>query len=404
MTAAVCRNGHPQNPDNLRHRTGDRAGQTECLACYRAADTRRKRRARATNPAAASRADRVRQARKRAAQLGLRVIQRGNVFTLHSDAEGTVLTGSIAAIEKYLGEIYEPAPCGPQRAKVPAAWREPIRAYCEHLAGIGRSPATIRAHRLAVTRLGRELRCTPRELTAERIIGWFSRQRWQPETRRYYRATVRSFSAWAYRAGILPVHIADDLPAVRIPAGVPRPVPDSVLSAALAAADERVRVMIRLAAEAGLRRAEVAKVHVRDVQDGPGGAQLVVRGKAGVVRVVPLSEDLAAVIRNGAAAHTPELAAYGSGGYLFPGQDNGHLSAHHVGKLVAAALPEGWSMHKLRHRFATRAYRHGGRNIRAVQTLLGHSSVATTERYTAVDADEIRAAALAAATVNDITG
>jgi site-specific recombinase XerD len=69
----------------------------------------------------------------------------------------------------------------------------------------------------------------------------------------------------------------------------------------------------------------------------------------------------------------------------------------HVGKLVAAALGPGWSMHKLRHRFATRAYRHGGRNLRAVQALLGHSSVATTERYTAVDDDEIRAAAMAAA-------
>lgn len=53
-------------------------------------------------------------------------------------------------------------------------------------------------------------------------------------------------------------------------------------------------------------------------------------------------------------------------------------------------------MHKLRHRFATRAFRHGGRNLLAVQRLLGHSSVATTQRYTAVDDDELRAAALAA--------
>ncbi|WP_241666389.1 tyrosine-type recombinase/integrase [Mycobacterium marseillense] len=46
-------------------------------------------------------------------------------------------------------------------------------------------------------------------------------------------------------------------------------------------------------------------------------------------------------------------------------------------------------MHTLRHRFATR----GTRNLRAVQTLVGHASIATTERYTAVDDDEIRAAA-----------
>lgn len=53
-------------------------------------------------------------------------------------------------------------------------------------------------------------------------------------------------------------------------------------------------------------------------------------------------------------------------------------------------------MHTLRHRFATRAYR-GTRNIRAVQELLGHSSIATTQIYTAVDDEEMRAAMLAAA-------
>lgn len=52
-------------------------------------------------------------------------------------------------------------------------------------------------------------------------------------------------------------------------------------------------------------------------------------------------------------------------------------------------------MHTLRHRFASRAYR-GTRNLRAVQTLLGHASIATTERYTQVNDDEIRAAAACA--------
>lgn len=341
-------------------------------------------------------ANRARQARRRASQLGLRMIQRGNTFSLHSKADGVTFTGSLGGLERYLEEVYEPAPSGPARAAVPAAWRAPIRAYCEHLAGIGRAPGTVRAHRLAVARMGRELRCAPCELTAERLIAWFARQRWQPETRRHYRSVAKSFASWAYRAGVVPVYLGDDLPTTRIPASTPRPVPDAVWAAALAAAGPREQLMLRLAAEAGLRRGEVARVHVRDVVDGPGGPQLVVLGKGGKTRVVPISTSLANLVRLGAAGHSPEFAAFGYSGYLFPGDEDGHLSAQYVGKLVGAALPPEWSMHKLRHRFATRAYRHGGRNIRAVQHLLGHSSVATTERYTAVDDDEIRAAALAA--------
>jgi integrase/recombinase XerC len=97
---------------------------------------------------------------------------------------------------------------------------------------------------------------------------------------------------------------------------------------------------------------------------------------------VPVGDDLAAAIA-------------GADGWLFPGDENGHLSPRWVGKLMAGALPDHWTAHTLRHRFATRAYR-GSRNLRAVQVLLGHSSVATTERYTAVDNDEIRAAMLSA--------
>ncbi|WP_336622215.1 tyrosine-type recombinase/integrase [Mycobacterium marseillense] len=142
-------------------------------------------------------------------------------------------------------------------------------------------------------------------------------------------------------------------------------------------------MMLRLAAEAGLRRAEIARVHRRDLTRGPAGAALLVHGKGGKLRVVPLGDDLAAAI-------------VGASGYLFPGDEDGHLSPRWVGKLMAGALPDHWTAHTLRHRFATRAYR-GSRNLRAVQTLLGHSSVATTERYTAVDDEEIRAAMMAAA-------
>jgi len=122
-------------------------------------------------------------------------------------------------------------------------------------------------------------------------------------------------------------------------------------------------MMMRLAAEAGLRRAEVAQVHPGDVVEGPGGPQLVVHGKGGKTRVVPISGDLAAVIRRGAAGHTPYLPTHGWWFRAWPA--SGHLTAAHVGKLVAAALPAAWPMHQLRH------YR-GSRNLQAVQVMLGH--------------------------------
>ena len=142
--------------------------------------------------------------------------------------------------------------------------------------------------------------------------------------------------------------------------------------------------MMRLAAEAGLRRAEVAQLHVRELLDIDGPA-LLVHGKGGKTRMVPISDLLAAMLRDSAAGD----------GYLFPNGHGGHLSAGHVGKLVQRALPPEWTMHTLRHRYATRVYR-GSHDIRAVQTLLGHASVLTTQRYAAIADDEIRAAAACA--------
>jgi site-specific recombinase XerD len=81
---------------------------------------------------------------------------------------------------------------------------------------------------------------------------------------------------------------------------------------------------------------------------------------------------------------------------VFPGQVNGHLTSGYVSKLVSDALPPGWTAHTLRHRFASVAYS-ADRDIRAVQELLGHASVATTQIYTAIPKDALRRAVNAAA-------
>lgn len=237
------------------------------------------------------------------------------------------------------------------------------------------------------------MRCPPGEVEPDRLVAWFGRQNhWAAETRRGYRNTLRSFFAWALSEGVVTANPALALPKVRAGKARPRPTPDRAWSDALAAADPRTTVMLRLAGEAGLRRAEIAAVHTRDVIDTEDGPELLVHGKGGKERIVPLSTELGDLVRGGAAGHTRGANKWG---WLFPGADGGHLSARRVGELLRDALPGQWTGHTLRHRFATRAYR-GTRNIRAVQELLGHESVATTQVYTGVDAEELRAAMMAA--------
>lgn len=279
------------------------------------------------------------------------------------------------------------------RKPVPAAWVEPIDDYLLTLAAAGHSPGTLKARRSYLTTLARGLGCPPDAVTGEALVEWFGRQaHWTPETRKGYRSSARGFFGWAYRTGRVPAYLGDELPRPRPPRAVPRPVPDTAWRSTLASADARTTLMMRLAAEAGLRRAEVARVHTADLTESFGGAQLLVHGKGGKQRVVPVAEDLAALIRLGAAGHTPGAPATG---WLFPDGTGDHLTPNWVGLLVSRALPDGYTMHALRHRFASRAYR-GTRNLRAVQQLLGHESIGTTERYTAVDDDEMRAAAACA--------
>ena len=135
--------------------------------------------------------------------------------------------------------------------------------------------------------------------------------------------------------------------------------------------------MILLAAYAGLRRAEVAAVHSRDIE----GTSLRVVGKGGRVRVIPLHPAL-------------EEALNGLDGYVFPGRLQGHVSADNVGKTLSRLLGPGWTAHTLRHRFASRAYA-AERDIRAVQELLGHSKLETTQLYTAIPDGALRTAVLA---------
>ena len=321
--------------------------------------------------------NRARIARARAQRLGLTLTQRGIVFTLTDTDNVTLAVGVLGTVDAYLLARANPRKPGPPRStRPPAAWRRHVDDYLLTLAAGGQRETTIRHRYSHLCMVARGLGCPPEKVTAEKLLNWLGRrQHLAPETRHGYRSTLVGFFAWMYQTGRIPVYLGDALPKVRIPKAPPRPASDAAWQAALGKADRRTELMLRLAGELGLRRAEIAQVHASHFDDGR--RELLVYGKGGAQRIVPVPDYLAAMIRESGT------------GWLFPNRAGGHLSPQHVGKLISRALPDHWSAHTLRHRMATRAFK-GSRNIRAVQELLGHASVATTERYTAVDSDELR--------------
>jgi integrase/recombinase XerC len=255
-------------------------------------------------------------------------------------------------------------------------WGEAIHAWAEAAKGANRSPGTIRLRTYYLTMFAAGCPVGPWDVTPYLVSGWLASHEWSAETRKSARASLRVFYAWAIRTERAVIDPTAATDTVRTPAGVPRPVAEAVLAAAIERATPRVRLMLLLAAYGGLRRAEIAGMHHGDIIDGV----MRVHGKGGKVRTVPLHDRIEA-----------ELSTMRDGdGYLFPGKDHGHLSPGQVGRLMSTTLGPGWSAHPLRHRFGTRLYA-GSRDILEAQTLLGHSSPATTQRYVAAPTDRMRA-------------
>jgi integrase len=253
-----------------------------------------------------------------------------------------------------------------------------LHGYELHLRAAGRRPGTIEQRLGWARRLTRELPDWQHATTAE-LEAWLACPSWAPETRKAARASARCLYGWALAAGEVEVDPSAGLAPVRVPEAQPRPAPERVLAQALeAAVDDSDRLALLLAATMGLRRGEIAAAHTEDLLDG----WLLVRGKGGKDRMVPLSPRV-----------QPYLPASGP---LVPSRlDGGHLTPAHVGRRLSRLLGPGWTAHTLRHRFAGVAHA-STHDLRAVQGLLGHSSLATTQRYVPVRPDVMVAAVAAA--------
>lgn len=257
-------------------------------------------------------------------------------------------------------------------------WADAYAGYYTVMQAAGRSRGTIRLHRHYLNQIASRTD-NPWKVTTMDLQRLLARPDWAPETRKSARSVFRSFYSWGARAGHIEVSPAADLDPVRIPPPIPRPAPERVVSQALREAQHRERLMILLAAFAGLRCAEIARVCGCELE----GDVLTVTGKGKRKRRVPIVE--------------PELLAelQRLDGYAFPNRYGVPMTPGHVSKLLSRALAETWTGHTLRHRMATQAYA-GTRDLLAVGAVLGHSRPETTQRYVQLPDDAIRAAMRAA--------
>lgn len=257
-------------------------------------------------------------------------------------------------------------------------WQDAIQGWLEYLV-VSRRDGTVTTRKYWIERFYAEHRTafsTPEEISTRQIIQWLSNKQWAPQTRRSVAATLRGFYTWLRLNDEAVQNPTENIPAIRVPKGLPAPAPREAIARALSRHDDpELQRMIALGVYAGLRRSEITTLHTSNVW----GTRLKIRGKGGKERLIPIHDAL-----------MPHLAEIRHG-YFFPGRYTGHRHHDYIGKRVRLALGSPWHTHSLRHRFATDIY-HATRNLVAVQQLLGHASISTTEIYIMLMTDDLEEA------------
>ena len=214
-------------------------------------------------------------------------------------------------------------------------------------------------------------------------------------------AALRAFFRYLVREGVLEADPSAGIPAPRAKKGLPRPLAVDDCNVLMNAAETqdasselRDVAIAELLYGAGLRVGELVALDVRDVDLTRG--EVRVQGKGGKERVVPLPGAARAAL---AAWLAPRRRPGVLGEPLFValrarrGEAPRRLDARDVRRrlakrALAAGLADRVHPHRLRHSYATHLLDMGA-DLRAIQELLGHSSLSTTQKYTAVSAERL---------------
>lgn len=211
-------------------------------------------------------------------------------------------------------------------------------------------------------------------------------------------SSVRSFHRFLLREGVTGRDPARDVVQPKRPRRLPRPLPVDDVARLLEAPDDstprgvRDRAILELLYGSGLRISELVGLDVDDVDLEEGAVRVL--GKGGRERSVPLGRYARDAVGSYLTRGRPALASASSRGALILNHRGGRITRQSCARSLsgyarAAGIDRPVSLHTLRHSFATHLLE-GGADVRVVQELLGHASVATTQIYTLVTEEHLR--------------
>lgn len=288
-----------------------------------------------------------------------------------------------------------------------------LRAFERHLAAErGLSPHTVRAYlgdvRGLLRHAAQEQGCaTLADVDIAVLRSWLASQHRAGQSRTSIArraAAARAFTAFAHRRGLFAADpgaqlaspkVAHRLPEVlaqdEMTAVLTRPARsagDDVVAAAVAVRDTAI---MELLYATGIRVSELCGLDVGDLDAGRRTVRVL--GKRNKERAVPVGIPAARAVARWAQDGRPVVARAASGRALFLGARGGRIDPRTVRRVVHARIAAtGWvpdtAPHGLRHTAATHLLE-GGADLRSVQEMLGHASLATTQLYTHVSIDRL---------------
>lgn len=288
-----------------------------------------------------------------------------------------------------------------------ADWRAVIDEYRKHLeTDRGLSVHTVRAYVSDLTALAEFVDRPMRGVTLQVLRAWLAdlaEAGAAPSTIQRRVACVRGFFAWAVKVeGLLVEDPASRLRAPKRQRKLPRVPSAGAVGESLAASAARVAegegpiaardlALVELLYSSGLRVSELCGLRLRDVDAERGTIRVL--GKGGKERSVPVGAPARKTLDAWLAARA-EVAGPDSPDRVFLGARGGRLDPRVARRVVHDATRAGGAEvapHGLRHAMATHLLE-GGADLRSVQEMLGHASVATTQVYTHVTSQRLREA------------